>query len=178
MLLGLARGPGPRSLSGMPVAPRAATSPARCSASPARRPSGPAPQLGLDVWTDPSNTDPRFTRNRVRHVVLPVVEAELGPVVAQALARTAAAARADADAADYARRRRVVRAGRATTGAAAPALPAPDAMRTRVIRGVAARRGRPRPVVPAHLRAVDALVRLARAGAGRPARRVGGRTGV
>src|SRR3546814_16792062 len=44
---------------------------------------------GLNVWMDPHNEDPRFTRVRVRHKVLPVLETELGPGVAVALARTA-----------------------------------------------------------------------------------------
>ncbi len=95
VLLGLARGSGTRSLAGMParrdvfVRPllgvRAATTRAACV------------ELGLDAWTDPQNTEPRFTRTRVRHSVLPVLEAELGPGVALALARSADLARADAD---------------------------------------------------------------------------------
>jgi hypothetical protein len=50
------------------------------------------------VVDDPHNADPRFARARVRHTVLPVLEAELGPGIAEALARTADLARADADA--------------------------------------------------------------------------------
>jgi len=95
VLLGLARGSGTRSLAGMParrdvfVRPllgvRAATTAAACA------------ELGLTVWTDPHNAEDRFTRARVRHRVLPVLEAELGPGVALALARSAELARADAD---------------------------------------------------------------------------------
>ena len=95
VLLGLARGSGTRSLAGMParrdafVRPllrvRAETTRAACA------------ELGLTAWTDPHNSDPRFTRTRVRHSVLPVLEAELGPGVALALARSAELARADAD---------------------------------------------------------------------------------
>ncbi len=44
---------------------------------------------GIEWWTDPHNEDPRFARSRVRHRVLPVLEAELGPGVTAALARTA-----------------------------------------------------------------------------------------
>jgi tRNA(Ile)-lysidine synthase len=98
VLLGLARGSGIRSLSGMrPVTghyrrpllalDRAVTA-AACAAE------------SLPVWTDPHNTDPRFSRARVRHRVLPALERELGPGVAAALARTAELARADADALD------------------------------------------------------------------------------
>lgn len=95
VLLGLARGSGTRSLAGMParrdvfVRPllgvRAATTDAACA------------ELGLSTWTDPHNSEGRFTRARVRHRVLPVLEAELGPGVAVALARSADLARADAD---------------------------------------------------------------------------------
>ena len=52
---------------------------------------------GLDVWDDPMNADTRFARVRVRQRVLPLLEAELGPGIAQALARTGELARADAD---------------------------------------------------------------------------------
>ena len=31
-------------------------------------------QLGMPLWLDGSNSDPRFSRNRVRHEVLPVLE--------------------------------------------------------------------------------------------------------
>ena len=55
---------------------------------------------GLTPWEDPTNADPVFTRARVRHRVLPVLEAELGPGIAEALARSADLLRADADALD------------------------------------------------------------------------------
>jgi tRNA(Ile)-lysidine synthase len=95
VLLGLARGSGTRSLAGMParrdcfVRPllglRAETTAAACA------------ELGLRPWTDPHNSEARFTRTRVRERVLPLLEAELGPGVALALARSADLARADAD---------------------------------------------------------------------------------
>lgn len=95
VLLGLARGSGARSLAGM--APRSrhlvrpllglrhATTVQACT------------ELGLPAWTDPHNTDHRFTRVRVRETLLPVLETELGPGVAESLARTADLARDDAD---------------------------------------------------------------------------------
>lgn len=95
VLLGLARGSGLRSLAGMAgvrgifVRPllglRREVSAACCA------------EFGLEPWTDPHNRDDRFARVRVRTRVLPVLEAELGPGVAEALARTAELARADAD---------------------------------------------------------------------------------
>ncbi|MDT0200592.1 tRNA lysidine(34) synthetase TilS [Nocardioides sp. AE5] len=93
VLLGLARGSGGRSIAGMrrsfdrfarPLldVSRADTA-ASCRAE------------GIEAWSDPHNDDPRFTRVRVRHTVLPVLEAELGPGVAVALARTADLLRPD-----------------------------------------------------------------------------------
>jgi tRNA(Ile)-lysidine synthase len=98
VLLGLTRGSGARSLAGMRrgfgpfVRPlldvtRAQTE-AACRAE------------GIGYWSDPHNDDPRFTRSRVRHRVLPVLEEELGPGVAAALARTADALREDSSALD------------------------------------------------------------------------------
>jgi tRNA(Ile)-lysidine synthase len=98
VLLGLARGAGARSLAGMPgrsgrylrplLGLRRAQTRAACAA------------LGLEPWDDPQNRDPAFTRVRVRHELLPALEAALGPGVAEALARTARLLRADADALD------------------------------------------------------------------------------
>ncbi|HEX4189401.1 MAG TPA: tRNA lysidine(34) synthetase TilS [Marmoricola sp.] len=50
---------------------------------------------GIEWWDDPQNVDPRFLRARVRHTVMPLLERELGPGIAQALARTAEQLRAD-----------------------------------------------------------------------------------
>jgi tRNA(Ile)-lysidine synthase len=54
-------------------------------------------ELGLEPWQDPHNSDRRFTRVRVREIVLPTLEAELGPGVAEALARTAELVRDDTE---------------------------------------------------------------------------------
>ena len=54
-------------------------------------------EQGLDAWQDPHNSDRRFTRVRVRETVLPTLEAELGPGVAEALARTAELLRDDTE---------------------------------------------------------------------------------
>ncbi|WP_440710307.1 tRNA lysidine(34) synthetase TilS [Herbiconiux sp. YIM B11900] len=50
---------------------------------------------GLTPWHDPHNDSVRFTRVRVRRSVLPVLESELGPGIAEALARTAEQLRED-----------------------------------------------------------------------------------
>lgn len=45
-------------------------------------------QLALPIWHDSSNSDPRFSRNRVRHEVMPVLE-QLHPGAGRRLAATA-----------------------------------------------------------------------------------------
>jgi tRNA(Ile)-lysidine synthetase-like protein len=97
VLLGLARGSGARSLGGMAHV-----------AGVYRRPLLDLPRAtvraavpeGLSPWDDPHNADPSYARARTRVRVLPVLEAELGPGVGAALARSANLLRADADALD------------------------------------------------------------------------------
>ncbi|WP_291054890.1 tRNA lysidine(34) synthetase TilS [Herbiconiux sp.] len=117
VLLGLARGAGAGSLAGM----AAVTPPpghddhdhghggSRASGSVVPLGSRLRPLLGirraqteafctdsdLTPWHDPHNDSERFTRVRVRRSVLPVLEAELGPGIAEALARTAEQLRED-----------------------------------------------------------------------------------
>ncbi len=96
VLLGLARGSGSASLQGMPpvaglyrrplLGIRRAVTVQACA------------DQGLEPWDDPHNADPAYARVRVRRNVLPVLEAELGPGVAEALARTAEQLREDEDA--------------------------------------------------------------------------------
>ncbi|MFC5729032.1 MULTISPECIES: tRNA lysidine(34) synthetase TilS [Nocardioides] len=98
VLLGLTRGSGARSLAGMrrsfdhydrPLLDVArADTVAACLAE------------GIEFWDDPHNSDPGFTRVRVRQRVLPVLEAELGPGIAATLARTADQVRDDVEALD------------------------------------------------------------------------------
>ncbi|SDQ63487.1 tRNA lysidine(34) synthetase TilS [Microbacterium sp. cf332] len=104
VLLGLARGAGATSLAGMAadrtdeasgtrwlrplLAVRRETTAAACAAA------------GLDPWHDPHNRDDRYRRVRVRERVLPLLEAELGPGIAEALARTADQLREDTEAFD------------------------------------------------------------------------------
>ncbi|MFT3971001.1 MAG: tRNA lysidine(34) synthetase TilS [Micropruina sp.] len=98
VLLGLARGSGLRSLAGMPARRDGFTRP--LLGLPRTTTRECCRELGLDWWEDPHNSEQRFTRVRVRDAVLPVLERELGPGVADALVRTAALAREDADALD------------------------------------------------------------------------------
>jgi tRNA(Ile)-lysidine synthase len=157
VLLGLTRGSGGRSLAGMRPAfdrfrrPLLGVSRAQTEAA--------CRAEGLDWWTDPHNSDPAFTRARIRTVVMPMLERELGPGVAETLARTAPQLRADVDLLD-------------AQAAAAydelvvdDALPVgrlatlPDALRLRVLRLAALRAGTiPSDLTYGHLVAVDELV--------------------
>jgi tRNA(Ile)-lysidine synthase len=96
VLLGLARGAGAGSLSGM--APRAGARIRPLLGIRRAMTEAFCADAGLDPWADPHNDDVRFTRVRARRTVLPLLEAELGPGVAEALARTAAQLREDDDA--------------------------------------------------------------------------------
>ncbi|MCW4385417.1 tRNA lysidine(34) synthetase TilS [Salinibacterium sp. SYSU T00001] len=173
VLLGLARGSGPRSLAGM--APRAELPPATAEGRQIHAPGGHEGEFGvphdaialvrpllglrrtttvqacadagLEPWDDPHNTDAAYSRVRVRHDVLPVLERELGPGVAEALARTAEQLREDADALDtFALEQIEELAEPAEAGLSLPvaALAAnPPALRHRLIRlAVAAEFGR------------------------------------
>ncbi|MGO1235054.1 MAG: tRNA lysidine(34) synthetase TilS [Microbacterium gubbeenense] len=145
VLLGLARGSGAASLQGMSphalderglawirplLALRRADTEAFCAAS------------GIDPWADPHNDDDRFARVRVRHRVLPVLEAELGPGIAEALWRTAEQLREDDEAfADMIDEtiEDIVEHAEAGIAVSVPALAAnPAAIRNRIIRHVVA----------------------------------------
>ncbi|GMQ92692.1 MAG: hypothetical protein BMS9Abin12_0169 [Acidimicrobiia bacterium] len=54
-----------------------------------------AEDLGLPFADDPANEDRRFVRARIRHVVMPVIEAECGPDVKSAIRRSASLLAAD-----------------------------------------------------------------------------------
>ncbi|MDT0156157.1 tRNA lysidine(34) synthetase TilS [Microbacterium sp. ARD32] len=145
VLLGLARGSGAASLQGMAAARaddegmlwlrpllgvRRATTRACCAAS------------GLEPWDDPHNVEPRFARVRVRERVLPVLEDELGPGIAEALARTAEQLREDAEAFDemiHETIEDIVEHAEAGISVSVAALAAnPAALRNRIIRLVVA----------------------------------------
>jgi tRNA(Ile)-lysidine synthase len=158
VLLGLARGSGARSLAGMPQRTGRYRRPLLGVGRDQTRAACAA--LDLQVWDDPQNADPRYTRARVRHQALPALEASLGPGVAAALARTARQLKADADAldqlaADAAARLR--QDGQAMDAAGLAELP--TALRTRVLRVAAIEAGcRPGSLTAAHIDGLDRLV--------------------
>jgi tRNA(Ile)-lysidine synthase len=155
VLLGLARGSGPRSVAGMVehrppfwrplLGLRRATTRAACAAQE------------LPVWDDPWNTDPAYTRVRLRSEVLPLLEDVLGGGVAPALARTAGLLREDLDALDALADAEHVRLGSGDGLPAAPVAALPAALRRRVLRGWLRDAGVP-DLQAVHLGAVDALL--------------------
>ena len=98
VLLGLARGSGPTSLWGMAAQNDAYLRP--LLGIRRRQTRQACLDAGLVPWDDPHNADPRYGRVRVRDTVLPTLERELGPGVAESLARTAGQLREDAEALD------------------------------------------------------------------------------
>jgi len=99
VLLGLSRGSGSRSLSGMAARvdryrrPLLSITRAQTEAA--------CEEAGIKFWQDPHNQSMEFTRVRVREVVLPTMEREIGPGISDALARSAKLLRDDADALDH-----------------------------------------------------------------------------
>jgi tRNA(Ile)-lysidine synthase len=99
VLLGLARGAGARSLSGMSELTGRYLRPLLAIT---RETTVQACQdAELEVWNDPHNSEERFARVRVREQVLPLLERELGPGIAEALARTADQLREDDEVLDH-----------------------------------------------------------------------------
>ena len=138
VLLGLARGSGAASLQGMaPVTGRRLRPLLDVRRETVRE---ACVAQNLEPWDDPHNLDPRYTRVRVRTTVLPVLEAELGPGVAQALARTAEQLREDNEAfAEMIEEtiEDIVEHAEAGIAVSVPALAAnPAALRHRIIRHV------------------------------------------
>lgn len=155
VLLGLARGSGARSLSGMPAV-----------RGRLRRPLLDVPRevvraaAGCRTWEDPHNTDPAYARARVRHDLLPLLEKALGPGVPGALARTAGQLRDDADALDGWAADAYGDVADDRGGLAVEALAdLPAAVRTRVLRHAALLAGCPATDLGArHVRELDRLV--------------------
>ncbi|RYC14268.1 tRNA lysidine(34) synthetase TilS [Nocardioides zhouii] len=157
VLLGLARGSGGRSLQGMRPAFGVF---ARPLLGVRRDDTVTACRVeGLEPWDDPHNDDPAFTRVRVRHRALPVLEDELGPGVAQALARTADQLRDDTALLDDLAAG-VLEAARRPGGLDVEALAAqPPSLRHRVIHRAALEAGAPASELTRHhVLEVDQLI--------------------
>jgi tRNA(Ile)-lysidine synthase len=157
VLLGLARGSGARSISGMAPARGRLRRPLLQVTRETTREACAAE--GLPVWDDPHNVDPTYARVRVRDQVLPALERELGPGMRESLARTADLLRDD-DAALEEWSATVRETARVQEGLDTTVLAdAPTAVRRRVLRAEALSAGVPGGKLRgSHLRDLDALV--------------------
>lgn len=156
VLLGLARGSGTRSLSGMAaqtgifVRPflelTRETTESYCKES------------DLSFWEDPHNQDLQFARVRVRTQAIPVLEETIGPGISEALARSSHLLRDDADALDHWAQREALTLDLADLECAhLEAMP--KAIRTRVLRIAIYAQGAPSGSVTAeHVSVIEALI--------------------
>jgi tRNA(Ile)-lysidine synthase len=161
VLLGLGRGSGARSLAGMrAVTERGALLIVRPLLAVRRDIVHQSlTDQGIEPWADPHNADVAYARVRARTLVLPVLEKELGPGVAEALARTATQLTDDADYLDA-----VATAALGSLVTPTGSLPCKPleqlhpAIRVRCIREWLATPGDTPQLTGAHLSAIDALV--------------------
>lgn len=156
VLLGLARGSGTRSLSGMAhhsglyVRPLLEVTRIQSEAYCA--------QMQLQYWNDPHNQNSEFSRVRVRNEVLPLLEKTIGPGIAQALTRSAQLLRDDSDALDHWARREEIHLDLSDLDCAHLET-LPRAIRTRVLRAAIYAAGAPAGMVSMeHVSAVEALI--------------------
>jgi len=156
VLLGLARGSGTRSLSGMAIENGIYLRPllhiTRVETVAACK------ELGIEPWNDPHNSNTEFSRIRVRAEVLPVMEDKLGPGIAAALARSAGILRDDADALDEIAQSEISASDLANLDCEHLSTLV-RAIRSRVLRAALYAAGAPSGSITAdHLAAVEALV--------------------
>jgi len=156
VLLGLARGSGTRSLSGMAhhngIYVRPLLDITRTQSEEFCN------EVGLAFWSDPHNQDQQFARVRVRTEALPTLEKTIGPGISDALARSAHLLRDDADALDHWAKREEIHLDLADLECAHLET-LPRAIRTRVLRSAIYAAGAPSGSVSAeHVSAVEALI--------------------
>ena len=156
VLLGLARGSGTRSLSGMAhhngIYIRPLLEITRSQNEEFCK------EVGLTFWVDPHNVDSQFARVRVRTEALPTLEKTIGPGITDALARSAHLLRDDADALDHWARREEIHLDLADLDCAHLET-LPRAIRTRILRAAIYAAGAPSGSVSAeHVGAVEALI--------------------
>jgi tRNA(Ile)-lysidine synthase len=151
VLLGLARGSGARSLSGMAAENGNLLRPLLSITR--EETESACKEWGLDFWNDPHNLNTEFTRVKVRREVIPYLEEHLDPGISRALVRTAALLRDDADALD-------LWAEREALDLECDRLALlPKAIRTRIIRRAALAAGAtPGKLTYEQVGAIDALI--------------------
>ena len=156
VLLGLARGSGTRSLSGMAVVNGKYARPflqlTRTQTVAACH------EVKLEPWNDPHNGNTEFSRVRVRTEVLPMMEEKIGPGIAAALSRSASILRDDADALDAIAHDEISQSDLSSLDCEHLATLA-RAIRSRVLRAAIYAAGAPSGSITAdHLASVEALV--------------------
>jgi tRNA(Ile)-lysidine synthase len=156
VLLGLARGSGTRSLSGM--AHRNGIYIRPLLEITRNQNEEFCKEIGLDYWNDPHNEDSQFARVRVRTEALPVLEKTIGPGISDALARSAHLLRDDADALDHWAQREQVHLDLHDLDCT-HLENLPRAIRSRILRAAIYANGAPAGSVSAdHVSAVEALI--------------------
>ena len=156
VLLGLARGSGARSLSGMAIVNNIFVRPLLKNTR--AQTAAACIEAGIKVWDDPHNLDERFARVKVRRNLLPIFEENLGPGITEALARTADLLRDDADALDDFANQYFSQAD-ASNLDVAELERLPKAIRTRVLRLAIYKAGAPSGMLSAdHIASAEALI--------------------
>lgn len=156
VLLGLARGSGTRSLSGM--APVMGKYLRPLLGITREQTVAACADAELTPWQDPHNLDRQYLRVRVRLDALPILEDTIGPGVSSALARSAALMRDDADALDEWAAREFQGVNPESMDISVLAK-LPRAIRTRLLRAAIYACGAPQGSITAdHVGAVESLV--------------------
>jgi tRNA(Ile)-lysidine synthase len=156
VLLGLARGSGTKSLSGM----EAVSGPfVRPFLNIGRdRTEAACREAEIEFWSDPHNFSDEFVRVRVREKILPMLEDEIGPGIIEALARSARILREDANALDE-WAASVFSEINPSDIEVSTLAPLPIAVRSRVLRRAIYAAGAPAgSISAAHLEPIEALV--------------------
>lgn len=156
VLLGLARGSGTRSLSGMAAVNGKYFRPLLSITR--EQTVSTCQESDLIPWTDPHNSDLNFARVRVRLQAMPILEETIGPGISEALARTAELLRQDADALD-AWAEREIRQVDLSDLSCDYLADLPRAIRSRIIRAAIYAAGAPSGSISAdHVGSIEALV--------------------
>ena len=176
VLLGLARGSGARSISGMNAVDGIYGRPLLAVSRDVVHAAVPILMPNVSVFIDPANSDPAFLRSRIRNELMPVLESVLGHGVIAALARSADQFRADnvalevwasiawselavVDGEQAGDTEFASGVGRSVVMAVEGLAPLPDAVRRRVIRRAMLVAGVPGGAVSSeHILGVDVLV--------------------
>ncbi|CAB5103843.1 MAG: tRNA lysidine(34) synthetase TilS [Actinobacteria bacterium] len=156
VLLGLARGSGTRSLSGMAEINGKYFRPLLSITR--EQTVSMCQESGLIPWSDPHNVDLNFARVRVRLQAMPILEETIGPGISEALARTAELVRHDADALDAWAEREIGQIDLSDLSCDYLA-DLPRAIRSRIIRAAIYAAGAPSGSISAdHVGSIEALV--------------------